>query len=76
LLEGRTSLVIAHRLSTILAADLILVLDHGKLVERGTHPELLAHGGLYARLYEEQFKPGRNGVAEEAVTPPEPASRT
>ncbi|HVP39515.1 MAG TPA: ABC transporter ATP-binding protein [Candidatus Saccharimonadales bacterium] len=55
LLEGRTSLVIAHRLSTILRADLILVLDHGKIVERGTHPELLARGGLYARLYEEQF---------------------
>jgi len=65
LMEGRTSLVIAHRLSTILAADLILVLDHGRLVERGTHPELLAHGGLYARLYEQQFKHGRNGTAAE-----------
>jgi ATP-binding cassette subfamily B protein len=53
---GRTSLVIAHRLSTILAADLILVLDRGRLVEQGTHSELLALGGLYARLYEEQFK--------------------
>jgi ATP-binding cassette subfamily B protein len=56
LLAGRTSLVIAHRLSTILAADLILVLDRGRLVEQGTHSELLALGGLYARLYEEQFK--------------------
>jgi ATP-binding cassette, subfamily B, bacterial len=56
LLHGRTSLVIAHRLSTILAADLILVLDHGRLVERGTHGELLAQGGLYTRLYREQFK--------------------
>jgi len=55
LLEGRTSLVIAHRLSTILAADQILVLDEGRLVEQGTHVELLAKGGLYAHLYETQF---------------------
>lgn len=55
LLEGRTSLVIAHRLSTILKADKILVLDNGRLVEEGTHAELLARGGLYAHLYETQF---------------------
>jgi ATP-binding cassette subfamily B protein len=55
LLKGRTSLVIAHRLSTILAADQILVLDRGRLVERGTHGELLAKGGKYADLYETQF---------------------
>jgi ATP-binding cassette subfamily B protein len=55
-MQGRTSLVIAHRLSTILAADLILVMEHGRLVERGTHAELLALGGLYTSLYETQFK--------------------
>ncbi len=57
LMVGRTSLVIAHRLSTILAADLILVMDDGRLVERGTHNELLSRGGLYAHLYETQFRP-------------------
>jgi ATP-binding cassette subfamily B protein len=51
----RTSIVIAHRLSTILAADLILVMDRGKIVERGTHDELIALNGLYAQLYETQF---------------------
>src|SRR6185369_8712110 len=55
-MAGRTSIVIAHRLSTILAADLILVMDRGKIVERGTHAELLALDGLYAQLYETQFK--------------------
>ncbi len=55
LLEGRTSLVIAHRLSTIQNADRILVFHHGELRERGSHEELLAQGGLYARLHELQF---------------------
>jgi len=55
-MQGRTSLVIAHRLSTILAADLILVMDQGRLVEQGTHAQLLAGAGLYARLYHTQFR--------------------
>jgi ATP-binding cassette subfamily B protein len=56
LMEGRTNLVIAHRLSTILAADKILVLDRGQLIEQGTHNTLLNQRGLYAELYETQFK--------------------
>jgi ATP-binding cassette subfamily B protein len=56
LMVGRTAVVIAHRLSTILAADTILVLDQGRLVESGSHRELLDHGGLYAELFETQFR--------------------
>jgi len=59
LMARRTSLVIAHRLSTILAADKILVLDRGQLIEQGTHSTLLDQGGLYAELYETQFKGGK-----------------
>ena len=55
IMRGRTSIVIAHRLSTILAADQILVMDRGTIVERGTHEQLLAQKGLYAKLYETQF---------------------
>jgi ABC-type multidrug transport system ATPase subunit len=54
-MRGRTTLVIAHRLSTIEHADLIVVVDGGRIVERGSHRELLARGGTYAELYSSQF---------------------
>ena len=56
LLKGRTSLVIAHRLSTIMAADEILVVDQGRIVQRGTHQELVGQDGVYRELYETQFR--------------------
>jgi subfamily B ATP-binding cassette protein MsbA len=55
-MEGRTTLVIAHRLSTIERADRILVLEAGKIVEEGSHEELLRHGGLYAHLHRIQYQ--------------------
>jgi len=61
--QGRTSFVIAHRLSTIRDADLILVMDHGRLVEQGTHQSLLNGGGYYTRLYNAQFR----GLGEPAL---------
>jgi ATP-binding cassette subfamily B protein len=59
-MAGRTSIVIAHRLSTILAADQILVLDRGRIVERGTHSQLLIENGIYANLYRTQFERSPN----------------
>jgi len=61
-MAGRTNIIIAHRLSTILTVDLILVLDAGRVVEQGTHGELLEHKGLYAQLYETQFRKEHGGA--------------
>jgi len=66
IMTGRTSIVIAHRLSTILAADSIVVMDRGKIVERGTHQELLQLGGIYTSLYETQFN--RQGDRQVRIT--------
>ncbi len=69
LMQGRTTIAIAHRLSTIISADVIFVVDRGRVVERGTHAELLARGGLYTQLYEEQYEGGRvEYVSEDGVT--------
>jgi ATP-binding cassette, subfamily B, multidrug efflux pump len=76
LLRGRTSLVIAHRLSTVRAADRILVLQRGRLVEQGSHDQLIAQGGLYARLHELQFsrtEPSSSSVSTLPAASPVPA---
>ncbi|HEU4793735.1 MAG TPA: ATP-binding cassette domain-containing protein, partial [Nitrolancea sp.] len=63
LMQGRTTFVIAQRLITLKHADEILVLDHGRIVERGTHEELIAHGGIYRRIYDLQLKPHEEFIA-------------
>jgi ATP-binding cassette subfamily B protein len=60
LMKGRTSFVIAHRLSTIRDADLILVMNHGSIIEQGNHKELMTRNGFYAELYNSQFTVGTN----------------
>ncbi len=62
-MRGRTTIAIAHRLSTILAADQILMMDHGRIIERGSHAELLAQEGAYAKLYFDQFAGERVAAA-------------
>ncbi len=81
--QGRTTFVIAHRLSTIRSADQILVLEHGEIVERGTHEELLARGGRYRQLYDKQYRferdqfinPGEDFTPEPAAAVPAGAPR-
>jgi subfamily B ATP-binding cassette protein MsbA len=69
LMKGRTTIVIAHRLSTIIGADLICVMDRGRIVETGKHAQLLAHNGLYRRLYETEFTGEAEAAAPAATAP-------
>jgi len=66
-MRGRTTFIIAHRLSAVKHADEILVLDRGRIVERGTHEELLARGGIYRSIYDLQFRDYEEQRAKEAA---------
>ncbi|MEE8302993.1 MAG: ABC transporter ATP-binding protein, partial [Candidatus Tectomicrobia bacterium] len=66
-MQGRTTFVIAHRLSTVRAADLILVLQNGEIVEQGTHQALMAQGGIYQDIYELQLRPQTEWLREAAM---------
>ena len=70
-MQGRTTLVIAHRLSTIERADVILVMDQGRILERGSHAELIGQGGHYARLHAMQFR----DEGAETESPPDATAR-
>jgi len=74
-MQGRTTFVIAHRLSTVRNADLILVLQDGAIVERGTHQELMARGGIYQDIYELQLRPQEEQIREVAMARHERGAR-
>ncbi|MFQ5473989.1 MAG: ABC transporter ATP-binding protein, partial [Dehalococcoidia bacterium] len=73
LLKGRTSLVIAHRLSTVRGADRVIVLEQGRIAEEGTHAELLALDGIYARLYRMTYEQASDGDGRQGLPAPSPA---
>jgi ATP-binding cassette subfamily B multidrug efflux pump len=70
LMAGRTAFVIAHRLSTIRSAEQVLVIDGGRIVERGTHEGLLAQQGFYHRMYMSQYRRAASARGEERAEPP------
>ncbi len=75
-MSGRTTLVIAHRLSTVVDADIIYVIEAGRIVESGRHGDLLARGGPYERLYALQFAEQAEDVADAGAETPPPPART